>query len=302
MDAVFVDCTYELAAVLERLRLEVPASLRVNHGTPSQDELLTLCADAEVLLVEHTVLPETVVRAARRLRAVIFMGTGASTYVPLSVCAERGISVFTTPGYANRAVAEHAMALLFSAARDVSRMDRELRAGEWIPRGGLQLRGRKIAVVGLGEIGQTFAEMASALGMHVAGWNRTRVAVPYFVPDLDAALLGADVVSIHLALTEQTRSLIDAARLGLLAPGAILVNTARAQIVDASALEDALITGKLRHAGLDVFADEPLPSDHAWRDVQNVTLTAHAAYMTDEAYAELWAKALRTLRGIQSTS
>jgi D-3-phosphoglycerate dehydrogenase len=95
---------------------------------------------------------------------------------------------------------------------------------------------------------------------------------------------------------------MDAARLGLLAPGAILVNTARARIVDEFALRRALASGQVRHVGLDVFEDEPLSPDHAWQDVHNVTLTAHAAYMTDEAYAELWAKALQSLRDVQSGS
>lgn len=302
MHAVFVDCTDELAAVLGRLGLQVPAELQVNHGNPSRDQLMRLCSDAEVLLVEHTVIPPDAIRAARKLRAVIFLGTGASTYVPLEVCAELGIPVLTTPGYANRAVAEHAMGLLFAAARDIARMDWEIRAGEWLPRGGVQLHGRKVAVLGLGEIGRTFAEMAAALGMRVAGWNRSPIDSPYFVQDLDNALRDAEIVSIHLALTEQTRGLIDAARLGLLAPGAILVNTARAQVVDESALISALASGQLRHAGLDVFADEPLPANNAWHDVDNTTLTAHAAYMTDEAYAELWAKAMQALRSVQSGS
>ncbi|MBP8275765.1 MAG: hypothetical protein KAX55_02585 [Propionivibrio sp.] len=102
MHAVFVDCTDELAAILGRLGLQVPAELQVNHGNPSRDQLMRLCSDAEVLLVEHTVIPPDAIRAARKLRAVIFLGTGASTYVPLEVCAELGIPVLTTPGYANR--------------------------------------------------------------------------------------------------------------------------------------------------------------------------------------------------------
>ena len=302
MKAVFVDCTDELAAVLGRLRLRVPAGLQINRGNPSRDQLLSLCCDAEVLLVEHTAIPQEVIRAARKLRAVVFLGTGASTYVPLGVCAELRIPVLTTPGYANRAVAEHAMALLFAAAREVARMDREVRVGKWSPRGGMQLHGRKVAVLGLGEIGRTFAQMAASLGMRVAGWNRTPVEAPYFVQDLDVALRDAEIVSIHLALTEQTKSLVNAGRLGLLAPGAILVNTARAQVVDEPALRNALASGQVRHASLDVFADEPLPVNHAWQDVHNVTLTAHAAYMTDEAYAELWARAMQAFRSVQSGS
>lgn len=220
------------------------------------------------------------------------MGTGASTYIPLEEAKRLGIPVSTTPGYANRAVAEHALALLFAATRQIARMDRDIRAGVWNPLGGVQLKGRRVAVVGLGGIGEEFANMADGLGMQVAGWNYHARELPYFTNDLDAALTGAEFVSLHLALNAQTHGIIDERRLRLLAPGAILVNTARSQLVDEAALISALRSGALGHAALDVFVTEPLPKDSAMARLDNVTLTSHAAYMTGEAYAELWRRTI----------
>ena len=165
--------------------------------------------------------------------------------------------MLSTPGYGDQAVAEHALALMMAAARNIARIDREIRAGVWRPTGGLQLRGRKLAVVGLGGITTTLAELALGLGMEVVGWNRSRREVPYFEPDLDEALRDADVVSLHLSLNAETAGLIDSRRLELPKRGFILANTARAQLVD----EDAFFHGSA-HAGLamrlSMFSHEPL--------------------------------------------
>jgi D-3-phosphoglycerate dehydrogenase len=288
MKAVLVDCTPELKRVVTTSDTDLPEWLHVHEGDPSRERLHELCSDAELILVEHTVLDPELLAACPRLRGIVFMGTGAGTYVPLEAAKRLGIQVVTTPGYGNRAVAEHAIALMFAAARQVARMDREVRSGEWMPRSGMQLHGRKVAVLGLGEIGQEFAGMAQALGMRVFGWNRTPLELPYFVSSIDHALEDADVVSLHLALTPETCGILNASRLGRLSAGAIVVNTARAQLLDETALREALELGRLGHAALDVFGDEPLPTGHVWSTLENVTLSAHAAFMTNEAYKRLW--------------
>jgi D-3-phosphoglycerate dehydrogenase len=241
----------------------------------------------------------SVLDASRSLHTLIFMGTGAESYVDLQDAKRRGIRIMTTPGYGDRAVAEHALALLLCAARQVARMDRDVRAGHWMPLGGMQLQGRKIAIIGLGGIGSAFAEIASALGMRVAAWNRTPKALPYFVPDLDTALQGADAVSLHLALNEETTNLIDGRRLGLLRPGCLLINTARAQLVEERSLLQGLAEGRIGHAALDVFHNEPLSSPNAYSNLPNVTLTSHAAYLTDDACSELWKRALKALASLE---
>ncbi|MGR9408122.1 NAD(P)-dependent oxidoreductase [Rhizobium leguminosarum] len=292
MRAIFVDCTEELARVIKNRKLPVPDMIEINEGNPTQADLVALCAEAEVLLVEHTVVPPSVLDACPSVRAIIFMGTGAATYVDLDDAAKRGVDVLTTPGYGDRSVAEHAFALMFAAARRIAEMDREIRSGIWSPVGGLQLLGQKIAVIGLGGIGVAMAELATGIGMEVAAWNRTPRDHPAFVADLDDALRDANVVSLHLSLNSETADILDARRLLLPARGFILVNTARAGLIEEAALLRMLIDGRISHAALDVFPEEPLPAGNPYRELSNVTLTAHAAYMTDAAYEALW---LRTL-------
>jgi D-3-phosphoglycerate dehydrogenase len=240
-------------------------------------------------------IPPEVFDACPSIRSVIFLGTGAGSYVDLQDLARREIAVVTTPSYGDRAVAEHALALMLAGARDVASMDREIRSGSWRPRGGLQLKGRRLAIVGLGGIGAEMAAMASALGMQVRAWNRTRKDHLDYVPALDEALREADVVSLHLALNDETFGILDGRRLGLLKRGSIVVNTARAALIDESALLEALDEGRVSHAALDVFPDEPLLADNSYVGRSDVTLTAHAAYMTDDAYVELWDRAVSAL-------
>ncbi len=297
MRAIFVDCTPELSRVIEQGRLAVPATIEVNKGSPAEDELIDLCQGAEVILVEHTVVPPAVLDACPTVRAIVFMGTGAGTYVDLDDAARRGVQVVTTPGYGDRSVAEHAFALMLSAARGIAAMDRGIRAGIWEPAGGVQLKGAKIAVVGLGGIGTCMANLALGIDMEVAAWNRTPREHPAFVADLDDALNGASVVSLHLALSPETIGILGHRRLALPNRGFILVNTARAGLVDEAALLQMLAKGQIGHAALDVFPQEPLSPGNPYRDMENATLTAHAAYMTDAAYEELW---LRTLKAYQA--
>jgi D-3-phosphoglycerate dehydrogenase len=295
MKAVFLDCTEELRQVMTTRHLEVPPGVQIHHGDPDDEEIIGLSRTADVLLVEHTVVPEGALRANPKLRGIVFMGTGAESYVPMTLARELGIPVLTTPGYGNVAVAEHAMALTFAAARRVANMDQRVRSGLWRPMGGVQLSGRKVAVVGLGGVGRTYADLAAALGMQVAGWNRAPVDVPYYKDDLDEALTDAAFVSLHLALKDETRNVIDTRRLQLLAPGAILVNTARAGLVDEEALREELDAGHLAHAALDVLWTEPPAANDPWLTREDVTFTAHAAYMTADAYVELWRRTLLAL-------
>jgi len=299
MRAVFVDCTAEMRRVIQDRRLPAPKFITINDGSPSTADLVRLCRGADLMLVEHTIVPKEVLDACRSIRSIVFMGTGAGTYIDLQDAERRGIRILTTPGYGDRAVAEHALALLFSAARNVVRMDRGIRAGQWQPLGGLQLQGRKLAVIGLGAIGSTLADLASALGMNVSAWNRSRRDHAGFEPDLDEALRGADAVTLHLSLNADTKGILDGRRLSLPRKGFVLVNSARADLVNERALLNALANGQIGHAALDVFPDEPLRSANPYRDLENVTLTAHAAYMTDDAYAELWARTLNAVDSIE---
>jgi D-3-phosphoglycerate dehydrogenase len=228
------------------------------------------------------------------LKAIVFMGTGASSYVDMDAAERLGIRVRTISGYGDRTVAEHAVALMFAAARKVAEMDRALRGGIWETRDSVELAGKTLGVIGTGGIGRAMAELGAGLGMRVIAWNRSGLpaGVPAQASGLDALVAEADVISLHLALNEETEGLIGSDRIALMGPGTILVNTARGALIDEPALIEALAAGRIRHAALDVFAAEPLAADHPLLALDNVTLTPHAGFMTAEASARLLEMAL----------
>jgi D-3-phosphoglycerate dehydrogenase len=205
----------------------------------------------------------------------------------------RGIKVHIIKGYGDTAVAEHSIALMVAAARDVARMDREILAGIWAPHEGVQLLGKTLGVIGLGGIGREVARIGKGMGMQVIGWNRTKHAdltVP--LVEIDALLARSDVVSMNLTLGDETRGFLSAERIARMKPGVIYVNTARGALADEAALIAALKSGHIRHAGLDVFHNEPLKSDHPLAQLPNVTLTSHAAFRTLEASMTLLRRAV----------
>ncbi len=287
MKPVYIDCSAGMRRLLDDNGWS--EGLTVFDGDPGPAELARLLADAEVVLNGHTMMGDAVLQAAPRLRSIVFLGTGASSYVDLDAAERCDIRVRTVRGYGDRTVAEHAFGLLLAAARDTARMDREIRAGTWSTAEGLELAGRTLGLVGLGGVGSEMARMAAAFGLRVLAWNRSGVppGVPAELVDLDTLLAASDAVSLHLALVPETRGLIDATRLARMKPGAILVNTARGALVDEAALVDALRCRRLGHAALDVFAAEPLPGEHPLASLENVTLTSHAAWKSGAASRRL---------------
>ena len=190
-------------------------------------------------------------------------------------------------------MAEHAIALMFAAARGLARMDRGMRGGAWLRTEGMQLTRQDPRPARLRRHRDEVARIARGIGMRVLAWNRTpRTAEGVeFVP-LDRLLAESHAVSVHLLLTDETRGLLGAAELAAMRPGALLVNTARGAIVDEAALLDALRSGHLGHAALDVFDQEPLPPGHPLTALENVTLSAHSAFRTPEASETLIRRAL----------
>lgn len=289
MQAVFVDANPALAA-LAREMLHVDGVAFAIHPDPDvrPDTLPALLQDAEIAIVDHTALPTQVARACPALRHVVFLGTGARSYMSPEALAKLGIAVHTIKGYGDTAVAECAIALAWAGARDLARMDREIRAGTWVRREGVQLGGRTLGLVGFGSIAAEVARIAHGIGMRVVAWNRTPRSHPYvdFVA-LERLLEQSDVVSLHLLLTDETRGILSRERIALMRDGSILVNTARGALVDEDAMIEALRDGRLRHAGLDVYAVEPLPAGHPLTLLPNVTLSAHSAFRTPEANRNL---------------
>ena len=302
MRGVFVDANEALAAIFERLEISGDPKVRINRNPDITPEQYPAILDgAEIAVVDHTALPTAIAKLCKGLKHVVFLGTGARSYMNPEELAELGIEVHLIKGYGDTAVAECAVALMWEAARGIARMDREMRAGNWLREDAMQLTGKTLGLIGFGGIAAEVARIALGSGMRVIAWNRSPKKHPKveFV-DLDELLTESDVISLHLLLNDETRGLVSRACIEAMKPGVILVNTARGAIVDEEAMIDALKSGQIRHAGLDVFNTEPLPAGHPLTKLPNVTLSAHSAFRTPEASENLigaaWAHCRRIVR------
>jgi D-3-phosphoglycerate dehydrogenase len=294
MKGLFLDASNELDEVYHAVTRpsDPPVTLHTQDQVDPAD-LPGLVSGYDFVLNDHTFMPTEVMARCTGLRHVIFLGTGARSYMDPDALASLGITVHTIKGYGDIAVAEHAIALMWAAARGLARMDGGMRRGEWIRTEGMQLTGKTLGVVGFGGIAGEVARIAGGSGMRVLAWNRTpRTADGVTFVPLEKLLAESHVVSLHLLLTDETRGFLDAGRLAMMRPGAILVNTARGAIVDTAALIAALRSGALRHAALDVFDEEPLPVGDILTTLENVTLSAHSAFRTPEASQTLIRRAL----------
>jgi D-3-phosphoglycerate dehydrogenase / 2-oxoglutarate reductase len=303
MRGVFVDANEALAVIFERLTRPGDPAIRIDRDPDvTPDQLPRVLDGAGIAIVDHTALPTQIARRCADLRHVVFLDTGARSYMNPEELAELGIAVHLIRGYGDTAVAESTIALMWAAARGIARMDREMRAGNWLREDGMQLTGKTLGLIGFGGIAAEVARIALGSGMNVIAWNRSPKTYPGvdFV-DIDTLLARSDIVSLHLLLNDDTRGFVSAKRIAAMQPGVILVNTARGAIVDEAAMIDALKSGQIRHAGLDVFNIEPLPADHPLAQLPNVTLSAHSAFRTPEASENLiaaaWAHCRRIAKG-----
>ncbi|WP_244835711.1 NAD(P)-dependent oxidoreductase [Cupriavidus plantarum] len=283
-----------------RLRRADDLPLEVNQQPDIKSEgLPAALAGAPIAIIDHTHLPTEIARQCKGLKHVVFLGTGARSYMNPEELAELGITVHTIKGYGDTAVAECAFGLMWAAARNFARMDREMRAGNWLRSDAVQLTGKTIGLVGFGGIAAELARLARGMGMRVLAWNRTpKTHEGVEFVELDALLAQSDVVSLHLLLNDETRGMITAERIARMRDGAILINTARGALVDEDAMIAALRSGKISHAGLDVFTVEPMPAGHVLTTLPNVTLSAHSAFRTPEANNNLIEAALDHCRNI----
>jgi D-3-phosphoglycerate dehydrogenase len=287
--AVFVDANPALAKVADGLLRLDDVHFTINRQPDIRPEgLPAVLAGAQIAIIDHTHLPTAIARQCSGLEHVVFLGTGARSYMDPDELSVIGITVHTIKGYGDTAVAECAIALMWEAARGFARMDREMRAGNWVRSDALQLTGRTMGLIGFGGIAAETARLAAAMGMKVLAWNRTpKTHVEVTFVELDQLLAESDVISLHLLLCEETKNFLSRERIAAMRAGAILVNTARGALVDEDAMIDALNSGQLRHAGLDVYTVEPMPPGHRLTALPNVTLSAHSAFRTDEANQNL---------------
>ena len=300
MKGLFLDAVDDLAGVFHRVSRPGDPPMVVNEqGDITPEDLPGLLAGYDFCFDDHTQMPVEAMRLCAGLKHVIFLGTGARSYMNPEDLAALGITVHTIKGYGDTAVAEHTIALMWAAARGLARMDGGMREGRWLRTEGMELTGKTLGLLGFGGIAAEVARIASGSGMRVLAWNRTPRSAPgvTFV-DLDTLLAESQVLSVHLLLNDETRGFLSAERLGTMRPGAILVNTARGAIVDEDAMIAGLESGALRHAALDVFGTEPLPAGHRLTRLPNVTLSAHSAFRTPEASDKLVRMALDIACGL----
>ncbi len=252
------------------------------------DEQVERARDADIILNSRAQVAwkEDSLRRLPRLALIATCSIGVDN-IDLVVARELGILVCNQPGRTAPIVAEHALALLMAVAKRAAFFTESMRAGRWERMDTVYLNGKTLGVIGAGDIGGAVARLGRALGMNVVAWTphpsperAQRLGVRFLA--LDELLALADAVSIHVKLTDQTRGLIGARELARMRPGALLVNTARGPVVDAAALKAALDSGHLGGAGLDVFAEEPLPAGDPLLSCEQVVLTPHCADTTPE--------------------
>jgi len=297
---VFVDANGSLADIFERQRGDGDPSVHINRNADiTADQMPDILDGAEIVIIDHTPLPTEVAKRCTGLKHVVFLGTGARSYMNPEELAELGIEVHLIKGYGDTAVAECAIALMWAAARGIAAMDREMRAGNWLREDGMQLTGKTLGLIGFGGIASETARIALGSGMRVIAWNRSPKSFPgvEFV-GIEALLAQSQVISLHLLLNDETRGFLSRERIAAMKPGVLFVNTARAAIVDEAAMMEALKSGHIRHAGLDVFNTEPLPAGHPLTKLPNVTLSAHSAFRTPEASENLMGAAWEHCRRI----
>jgi len=279
------------------------------HDRTDPADVVARARGAECVLTNKTVLAAETLAALPELGYIGVLATGYNV-VDIEAARQRGIVVTNVPSYSTEAVAQHTIALLLEWASRVGAHDRAVHAGRWANQSPdfsftvaptRELAGRTIGLVGLGDIGQAVARLATALGMKVIASNRSGRApelpagVDVEMVKMDELFAQADVVSLHCPLTEQTRRLVGRERLSRMKPGAFLINTARGPLVDEAALAEALATGRLAGAAVDVLFTEPPRPDTPLLAAPNCIITPHIAWCARDARRRLIAIAAANL-------
>lgn len=273
MKSVFLDCGIVNPGDISWEEIEKHGEFRFYKNTP-EDKIVERIGDAEAVFIDSLPVTREVMEKCPNLKFVGAAATGFNN-IDLDAAEELGIAVANVPAYSTDAVAQHAISLLLSVTNSVEEYNAAVAAGEWQhrkeePFKGLSvtlLAGKSIGIVGYGNIGKKVAQIAEALGMTVNIYSRDR----------DAAIK-SDVVSLHCPLTQENRGMVDRAFIASMKDGAILVNTARGALLDEEAVAEALKSGKLAGAGLDVLAEEPPQENHPLIGLKNCWITPHIAF------------------------
>jgi D-3-phosphoglycerate dehydrogenase len=272
---------------IERLRPYGDVILYTDRPA-NHEEKVRRGRDADILINTRGMVtwPRKALLQLPKLRHISTCSIGTDM-IDLETASEMGITVSNQPGRTSPVVAEHAFGLMFAAAKRASFFTSEVKAGRWPRMDNILLQGKTLGIIGTGNIGSEMVRLGKAIGMNVLAWTfnpsseRAKAMGVRYV-ELDELLRAADVVSLHLKLTDESRKIIGKRELGLMKPNTILVNTARGGLVDNDALVEALNSGSLAGAAIDVYDKEPPPFDHPFLSCEHVILTPHCADMTPE--------------------
>jgi D-3-phosphoglycerate dehydrogenase len=290
---VITECDHDSFAPEHDITDPVGAELVLTQSR-TVAELIANAAGADAILVQYAQITAEMMDALPQLRAIGRYGVGVDS-VDVDAATARGIAVCNVPDYGTESVSDHAIGMTLAAARGIPRLDRGVRAGSFdlaAVRPLYLIRGRVFGVIGLGLIGTATARKAAGLGYQVIGYDIAAEPAAKTFHGFASVSLGelldrSQVVSLHTPLTDITRGMIGAAELARMRSDAILVNTSRGGVVDGVALVEALRTGAIRGAAIDVHASEPLPAGHPLMSFDSVVLTPHLAWYTEETYDEL---------------
>ena len=272
-------------------------------GLP-HDELLKVIPEFSALVVRsQTKVGPDVIAAAKNLKAIGRAGVGVDN-VDVDAATARGIVVMNTPGGNTVSTAEHAFSLLVSVARKIPQADASVKSGKWDRKSfqGVELNGKTLAILGMGRIGTEVAKRALAFGMRVLAYDpylseaRAKTLQVELVENLDDALPEADFITMHMPLTDETKHMLNPARLAKLKKGARIVNCARGGLIDEKALADALASGQVAGAAIDVFEQEPPTEDNPLRNAPNIVFTPHLGASTAEAQESVGIEIAHTIR------
>ena len=274
--------------LLQMAKEALPESVEItyyNTRVADTDTLIERGKDADIIAVSNLPLNADVIRGCANLKMLAVAFTGVD-HIAMDVCRERGITVCNCSGYSNAAVADLVFGMIVALYRNLPACGQAVRNGK--TKDGLigfELEGKKFGVVGTGAIGLKVAAVAQAFGCQVYAYSRTKKEIPGITyVDLDTLLAECDIVSLHTPLNDGTRGLINGERLAKMKPNAVLINTSRGPVVDSAALAEALNSGKIAGAGIDVFEGEPpIPADHPLLTAKNVIATPHIGFATKEA-------------------
>lgn len=293
MKITITDCDHATIDAEQKAAADAGIELVLTQSR-TEEEVIAHAAGADALVVQYAPITAAVLDALPNVRAIGRYGVGVDT-VDVAAATERGVAVCNVPDYGTEAVSDHAIALALATVRGLRVLDRGLRAGrpDLTPATPIrQYSTLRFGVLGFGRIGHATARKAAGIGFDVATSDirfepGTVTEEGWPVLSFTELLQRSDVLSVHTPLDPETHHLLDAQALAQLPVGAVVVNTARGGVVDTDAIAEALSSGHLQGAGLDVFEDEPLPVDHPLTSFERCILTPHAAFYTEQSYVEL---------------